>query len=269
MSHKLVLCVGVDLVEWQLRIARGEKIPLTQECLSINGHSLEARVYAEDPINGFLPGAGTLHYLNQPESTDTVRVETGVRQGDDVSQYYDPMIAKLVVWGTDRQEALDKMSKKLSEYRVVGLPTNIQFLKRCTESEEFQAAGEHLDTGFIARHEHKLIPELRTPTTDEVVAAAMAMNYRDGLASSDPFDVISSFRINQPTRSKVQLNFGDNNYDVCLEKTGTNEFNVSVNDNGGIVGRISRNRTGGFDAEVDGVKRPIHTFRHGITHKLL
>ena len=88
-----------------------------------------------------MPGAGTLHYLNQPTGADDVRVETGVRQGDDVSQYYDPMIAKLVVWGSDRQAALDKMSQKLSEYRVVGLPTNIQFLKRCAESDEFQAAG--------------------------------------------------------------------------------------------------------------------------------
>lgn len=201
------MITGVDLVEWQLRIARGEKVPLKQEDLKINGHSLEARVYAEDPINGFLPGAGTLHYLNQPTGGEDVRVETGVRQGDDVSQYYDPMIAKLVVWGADRQAALDKMSQKLSEYRVVGLPTNIQFLKRCAESDEFQAAGAELDTGFIARHEHKLIPELRKPTLAEVASAAMAYTYREKPNVSDPFDVISNFRVNQGMVSCCKASF--------------------------------------------------------------
>ena len=105
------MITGVDLVEWQLRIARGEKIPMAQADMPLIGHSVEARVYAEDPENGFLPGAGKLVYLNQPDGGEDVRVETGVRQGDDVSQYYDPMIAKLVVWGNDREEALDRLSQ--------------------------------------------------------------------------------------------------------------------------------------------------------------
>ena len=90
---------------------RGEKIPMAQADMPLIGHSVEARVYAEDPENGFLPGAGKLVYLNQPDGGEDVRVETGVRQGDDVSQYYDPMIAKLVVWGNDREEALDRLSQ--------------------------------------------------------------------------------------------------------------------------------------------------------------
>lgn len=253
------MITGVDLVEWQLRIARGEKVPVSQNDLSINGHSVEARVYAEDPMNGFLPGAGKLHYLNQPDSEESVRVETGVREGDDVSQYYDPMIAKLVVWGSDRQEALDKLSKKLSEYRVVGLPTNIQFLKRVAQSAEFQ--GAELDTGFIARHEHKLIPEARLPSNSEVATAAMVLNYRGSIKSADPFDLLTSYKVNQSARRTTQLAFGDENYDVSLDQTGLNQFNISINGGNMIAGRINKNATGGFDAEVGGVKTPVHGFR--------
>jgi len=256
------MITGVDLVEWQLRIARGEEVPLKQEELSINGHSLEARVYAEDPLNGFLPGAGTLHYLNQPTGGDDVRVETGVRQGDDVSQYYDPMIAKLVVWGADRQAALDKMSQKLSEYRVVGLPTNIQFLKRCAESDAFQVAGAELNTGFIDRNVESLLPKVRDPTLAEVAQAAMALTYKPKLNASDPFDVLSSFRVNQTTRRRCQLVFGSEQYECVLDQTGVDSYSIDIN--GQVLqGRLTPNGQNGFDAEVDGVKKPIHTFKHG------
>ena len=109
--------------------------------------------------------------MNQPTGDNDVRVETGVRQGDDVSQYYDPMIAKLVVWGSDRQAALDKMSQKLSEYRVVGLPTNIQFLKRCAESDEFQAAGFLIFFKF-----HLLIKHLKALSWILVLLLVMSIN---------------------------------------------------------------------------------------------
>ncbi|XP_011050855.1 PREDICTED: methylcrotonoyl-CoA carboxylase subunit alpha, mitochondrial isoform X3 [Acromyrmex echinatior] len=107
---------GLDLVEWQLRVASGEKLPLKQEQITLNGHAFEARIYAENPRNGFLPGAGHLLYLKPPEATDNVRVETGVRQNDEVSVHYDPMIAKLVVWGKDRSEALNVLISKLNRW---------------------------------------------------------------------------------------------------------------------------------------------------------
>ncbi|KAG2462401.1 MCCA carboxylase, partial [Polypterus senegalus] len=110
------MITGTDLVEWQLRIAAGEKLPLSQEEISLNGHSFEARIYAEDPSNDFLPGAGPLLHLSTPEPNDFIRIETGVREGDEVSVHYDPMIAKLVVWGEDRSAALQKLRYCLRQY---------------------------------------------------------------------------------------------------------------------------------------------------------
>ncbi|BFM13375.1 acetyl/propionyl/methylcrotonyl-CoA carboxylase subunit alpha [Simiduia litorea] len=140
-----------DLVEWQLRVAADEILPLTQDQLRIDGHAFEARIYAEDPDNDFLPVTGTLSYLETPLESQYVRVETGVRQGDEVSVYYDPMIAKLVVWGRDRDSALRRLQQALSEYRIGGMTTNLSFLYNLISTEPFRAAD--LDTGFIEKHQ--------------------------------------------------------------------------------------------------------------------
>lgn len=250
------MITGVDLVEWQLRIARGEEIPIAQKDIPLEGHSVEARVYAEDPENGFLPGAGKLVYLNQPDASEDVRVETGVRQGDDVSQYYDPMIAKLVVWGNNRQEALDRLSQRLTQYRVVGLPTNIQFLKRVAQSEEFQNA--ELDTGFIERHEHKLIPKTTAPSPQNIVAAAMVKAFRPPVASIDPFDLLTNWRINQPVQEVVDLIALGETYSTTLTTVGDNRYQVSLNGQT-FDGRITQSDKG-FVVEVDGVKSPVSAF---------
>lgn len=105
-------------MEWQIKIASGEELPVKQEDIPLRGHAFEARIYAENPRGGFLPGAGPLLYLQTPEASTDVRIETGVRQGDQVSVHYDPMIAKLVVWGQDRSEALSKLTSKLLDYNV-------------------------------------------------------------------------------------------------------------------------------------------------------
>ena len=145
-----------DLVEWQLRVARGEKLPLKQEDIPRVGHAFEGRIYAENPYQGFLPGSGHLSLLQQPVPRDaTVRVETGVKQGDDVTSFYDPMIAKLVVWGSDRNEALMSFRRRLSEYKVVGLPTNVSFLDRLAAHPSFIAGDVH--TGFIEQHRALLL----------------------------------------------------------------------------------------------------------------
>ncbi len=113
------MLTGTDLVEWQIRVARCEKLPLTQEQIPMRGHAFEARIYAEDPNNNFMPGAGKLKYLHVPTNTDpNVRVETGVLEGDEVSVHYDPLIAKLVVWGEDRESALLKIRYSLANYKV-------------------------------------------------------------------------------------------------------------------------------------------------------
>lgn len=115
------MITGTDLVEWQIRVASGEPLPLTQEQIKRNGHAFEARIYAEDPRGGFLPGAGPLEHLTTPAPNANVRVETGVRQGDEVSVHYDPMIAKLVVWGENRGQALNSLITRLGDYHVSSL----------------------------------------------------------------------------------------------------------------------------------------------------
>ncbi|MDP6198557.1 MAG: acetyl-CoA carboxylase biotin carboxylase subunit, partial [Porticoccaceae bacterium] len=145
---------GQDLVEWQLRVASGEPLPLTQEQLSINGHAFEARIYAEDPDQDFLPATGCLSLLSPPRENAHVRVDTGVVEGDEVSIYYDPMIAKLVVWDSDRDRALARLAQALSEYQVAGLTTNIGFLYNLATSEAFQNA--EIDTGYIEQHKQEI-----------------------------------------------------------------------------------------------------------------
>ena len=141
---------GQDLVEWQFRVAAGEPLPLRQEDLRIQGHAIEARIYAEDPSRDFLPSTGTLAHLRQPREGDGVRVDTGVRQGDAITPNYDPMIAKLIVHGEDRDAAAQRLAAALAEYEVVGVRTNLALLRALATHPAFLAAD--LDTGFIARH---------------------------------------------------------------------------------------------------------------------
>ncbi|ODC03171.1 hypothetical protein BFW38_06040 [Terasakiispira papahanaumokuakeensis] len=144
------MITGEDLVDWQLRIAAGQPLPRAQTALLVTGHAFEARIYAEDPQHDFLPATGTLHHLVTPPESPQLRIETGVRQGDEISIYYDPMIAKLVVWGEDRASALKALSHALSQYQIAGVSTNISFLKRLADHPEFKQQVQ--DTGFIQRH---------------------------------------------------------------------------------------------------------------------
>ena len=165
------MITGVDLVEWQLRVASGERLPMRQEELTIRGHAIEARIYAEDPERGFLPSIGTLVHLRAPKPGAGVRVDTGVRAGDEISPFYDPMIAKLVVHGEDRATALRRLADALAEYEIVGVATNIAFLQRVIAHDAFATAT--LDTGLIARHHAALFPPPLPATAHVLVAAAL------------------------------------------------------------------------------------------------
>ena len=147
---------GQDLVEWQLRVAAGEALPMNQDELVIDGHAVEARVYSENPQKKFLPATGTLHRLRPPKEGPHLRVDTGVREGDEVSMYYDPMIAKLIVWDRDRASALRRLHDALERYEIAGVITNVNFLAAVAAHPAF-AAGE-LETGFIDKHKDDLIP---------------------------------------------------------------------------------------------------------------
>ncbi len=169
------MITGLDLVEWQLRVAAGEALPLSQEQLAINGHAIEARIYAEDPARGFLPAAGRVEHLRQPEATSHIRVDSGVRAGDQVGVYYDPMIAKLIAWDVDRPSALRRLRAALGDYQVSGVTTNIAFLSAVTAHRAFAEAHRDpglLDTGLIERHRAELFPEAG-PATEAVLAVAV------------------------------------------------------------------------------------------------
>ena len=160
---------GLDLVEWQLRVAAGEAMPCSQDQLAISGHAIEARIYAEDPARDFLPSIGKLRHLRTPHDSAHVRIDSGVRQADEVSIHYDPMIAKLIVWDSDRNAAIRRMRTALAEFEVVGVTTNTGFLGNVVAHPAF-SAGE-IDTGFIERHREGLFPE-SVLASDRILALA-------------------------------------------------------------------------------------------------
>lgn len=150
------MITGTDLVEWQLRVAAGEVLPKKQEEIKINGHAIEARIYSESPNNDFLPGNGRLLFYKEPKAVEgIVRLESGVRESDEISIFYDPMIAKLVVWGQTREQAIRTLALSLKNYRIVGLPNNIYFLKKILEQQEYQKL--EYDTQFIEKNKHNLL----------------------------------------------------------------------------------------------------------------
>jgi len=169
------MVTGLDLVQWQIMVAEGRRLPLTQdqveEQMKLRGHAIEARIYAENPDKGFIPDSGKLLHVRLPPATEDVRIDTGFVEGDTVSSHYDPMIAKLIVRGENREDAVRKLAVALEQYEVAGPVTNIDFLRRCCVSKDF-AAGR-VETGYIPKHHDELFPT-RTPTPEVLVEAAVA-----------------------------------------------------------------------------------------------
>lgn len=192
------MITGEDLVHWQLLVASGKPLPKTQEQLALSGHAFEARIYAEDPDNDFLPVTGRLHYLSPPPESTYVRVDTGVREGDEISMYYDPMIAKLIVWGESREVALARLLSALQDYHIAGTITNIRFLYNLAAHPAFKAAA--ISTRFIEEHQASLLhqtcckPDLHWA----VGALALILDQRNhGVASTDPWARSDHWRLNQ------------------------------------------------------------------------
>jgi 3-methylcrotonyl-CoA carboxylase alpha subunit len=159
---------GLDLVEWQLRVASGEPLPLKQEELRIDGHAIEARICAENPDKQFMPATGTLQVYRTPLAASFerahVRFDAGVREGDTISPYYDSMVAKLIVWGADRAQALARLDAALAQTHIVGLHTNVAFLRRVVTSRSFAQAD--LDTALIEREREVLFNVVPLPRRD-------------------------------------------------------------------------------------------------------
>jgi 3-methylcrotonyl-CoA carboxylase alpha subunit len=161
---------GVDLVEWQIRVAAGEALPLRQDEIALNGHAIEVRLYAENPDRGFLPATGTLHGLHFPD-VDLARVDTGVREHDAVTPFYDPLLAKIIAWGEDRDAARAQLRRALADTALLGVATNLAFLHRVVADADFGAG--KLDTGFIERHRDTLLPSSRAIPDHALAAAAL------------------------------------------------------------------------------------------------
>ena len=175
------LITGTDLVEWQLRVAAGQPLPLAQDQLAIRGHALEARLYAEDASRGFLPSTGELLHFAVPPASPHVRIDTGVEQGDSITPWYDPMIAKLIVWDEDRGRALQRMRRLLAEVQVVGVTSNVDFLQKLVNHDAFAEAD--LDTGLIERGADTLLAPPALADAEAKQLAALAFVLRERAAS--------------------------------------------------------------------------------------
>jgi len=239
------MITGQDLVEWQLRVASGEPLPLRQEQIVISGHAFEARIYAEDPANDFLPVSGKLSYLSTPIEDLHTRIDTGVRQGDDVSVYYDPMIAKLVVWDTDRDSALRRLSAALSHYRIGGMTTNIDFLYNLSLCRAFKAA--ELDTGFIEQHRSEIFGQDSTELTAMLPQAALYLLLEQQQQASarsnfsndhhSPWHQANGWRLNHSHRQQLSIHClqSDTEHAVTVEQCHRNGEAYYRIDRGGQV----------------------------------
>ncbi|MGB3394154.1 MAG: acetyl/propionyl/methylcrotonyl-CoA carboxylase subunit alpha [Stenotrophomonas sp.] len=189
------LITGTDLVEWQLRVAAGQPLPKTQDELRIHGHAIEARLYAEDADRGFLPSTGTLRHLRLPATDAHVRVDAGVEQGDAISPYYDPMIAKLIVHDIDRDSALRRMQQALAQCQAVGVTTNAAFLRRLVLTDSFRHA--RLDTALIEREREALDVQHAEPLPADWALAAVltARPSASSSATASPWELADGWRL--------------------------------------------------------------------------
>ncbi|MGN6312770.1 MAG: acetyl/propionyl/methylcrotonyl-CoA carboxylase subunit alpha [Rhodanobacteraceae bacterium] len=205
--------LGLDLVEWQLRVASGEPLPLAQEQVQARGHAIEVRLYAEDPEQNFLPGSGWIETLALPESSRHVRIDAGVDQGDSVSIFYDPMIAKLIVWDEDRPRALARLREALAQCEVVGPKSNIAFLERLVRHPVIVKGT--IDTGYLDRHLDQFLADDAPPSPAALFVAATAILLHDERAvlenarvsgdPNSPWAIADGWRIGHPGKRIVVL----------------------------------------------------------------
>ncbi|KAH8701743.1 putative 3-methylcrotonyl-CoA carboxylase subunit alpha [Talaromyces proteolyticus] len=229
------MVTGQDLVHWQILVAEGAPLPLTQEeieaKIAVSGHAIEARIYAENPDQGFIPDSGRLLHVRTPRETDDVRIDAGFVAGDEVSAHYDPMISKLIVRGANREEALRNLSMALAEYEVAGPITNIEFLKTICKSPDFVSGA--VETGYIEKHREELF--VREPAGDEVLAQiglASLINSSDPKVSGSSLGFSPSYQQRQFVFTELVSSApGATNptHEVQVLQLGNGKFDVTVN----------------------------------------
>ena len=263
------MITGQDLVQWQLLVAAGEVLPCTQKDLAICGHAIEARIYAEDPDRDFLPSIGLLRHLRAPLENTNVRIDTGVRQGDEVSMHYDPMIAKLIVWDSDRTAALRRLRQALSEFQVVGVTTNIEFLSAIAAHSAFAEAD--LDTGFISKHCDELFPDAARASDRVLALAGLDVLLRrgeearrDAIASSDPsspWNMTSGWQLNSDNFHELIFLDGEETVQVVAHYRADG-YQLDLPGGSQLV-RGERDAAGDLCADLGGTRIKATVVRHG------
>lgn len=279
------MITGLDLVGWQLKVANNEQLPLEQSQVTVDGHAIEVRIYAEDPDNEFLPATGTLNYLRQPEPSNHVRVDTGVIQGDEVSSFYDPMIAKLIVWDETRDRAIARMNRALDDYRISGLKTNLGFLTNLVNAQPFKDV--ELDTGFIEKHDALLFSDKTETCYKSLMLACLATLAKEDApiephrTNNDPFspwNINSGWRLNEQASHLVELtDEHDNSHSVRVGVEGNGyvfnldgqRFDATASVNGDhLVATINGHKTSLlFDVTSEQVTLFIKQDVHHFTRK--
>ncbi len=262
------MITGLDLVEWQLRIAAGEDLPLTQEQVPLNGHAIEVRIYAEEPEKGFLPSVGRLVYFKAPAASAHVRLDTGVEQGDEITPYYDPMIAKLIVWDSTRDAAIERMLGALADMRIVGVGHNVNFLSRLVGHAAFRQG--RVDTGLIEREHAVLMPASGSLPTEVFQVAALAQvcaeRERALSRSTSPWSIADGWRINGAQNRTLQFTAGEQTENVSLRYTATGYL---IGDELARVQRLGASELHvaiadrQFDTSVVRLGEQTHVFLHG------
>ncbi len=266
---------GQDLVEWQLRVASGEPLPCSQEQLSIAGHAIEVRLYAEDPQRDFLPATGNLKHLQLPQTGTCLRVDRGIQQGDTIGIHYDPMLAKLIVHAANRTQALQRLRRALDETEVVGLSCNRDFLRRVCDNAEF-AAGD-IDTGFIERHREELLSTLPAISDEQLVLLALQVllqrnqealeQAEQSVEPDSPWNDTSGWRLNSDNHHSLLLRDGDQEYPVVLHYRPQG-FLLEL-PNGQLEAHGELDSDGSLLATIDGHRCRARVIREGLELTLI
>jgi 3-methylcrotonyl-CoA carboxylase alpha subunit len=262
---------GLDLVEWQLRVASGEKLPLAQDQLRINGHAIEARICAESPDNNFLPATGTLHVYQKPDCTSferadsggtgvAVRIDDGVRQGDTISPFYDSMVAKLIVHGRTREEALARLDMALAQTHIVGLSTNVQFLRYVVASPSFAKA--ELDTALIPREADVLFNQEPVGMAMAVASSiANTLLKEKALEGADPFSRRDGWHSHGAVRRPFEFEFHGEPANASLTYLHDGALSLTAGTASGLL--VFRQSAQGIDVQFAGQRLTANIYTNG------
>ncbi len=261
------MITGFDLVEWQLRIAGGERLPVTQDQVRISGHAIEARLYAEDPVHDFAPSIGRLALFHVPEAPPQVRLDTGFCSGDTVSVHYDAMLAKLICHGTTREEALHLLWRALAGTAIVGVASNADLLGRIVAHPDFVAGGA--DTGFIARHADTLLTPPTVPPAAVLAAATLCVLHAEaqeippGSDTWSPWQDRDHWWLNSTVERELPFLVSETPHPVMLASSGA-DWRVSIAEQSHSL--ISNGAADGmFDLTLDGTRMRLFAMRQDET----